>query len=89
VKFTFWHTAVFAWFCNMAMHIGMSDPSVLRFARKSWCAIVSGAGMYSGHFMAWLAALVFHDVLLVGQAGFLLRREEVPNPGARGVCPAI
>jgi hypothetical protein len=25
VKFTFWHVAFFAWFCNMAMHIGMAD----------------------------------------------------------------
>ena len=25
VKFTFWHTMFFAWFCNMAMHIGMAD----------------------------------------------------------------
>jgi hypothetical protein len=36
VKFTFWHVMFFAWFCNMAMHIGMSDLSVLRFARHSW-----------------------------------------------------
>ncbi len=35
VKFTFWHVIFFAWFCNMAMHIGMSDLSVFRFARKS------------------------------------------------------
>ena len=35
-KFTFWHVTFFAWFCNMAMHIGMSDLSVFRFARKSW-----------------------------------------------------
>ena len=33
VKFTFWHVTFFAWFCNMAMHIGMSDLSVLRFAQ--------------------------------------------------------
>ena len=25
VKFTFWHTMFFAWFCNMAMHIGRND----------------------------------------------------------------
>jgi len=46
VKFTFWHVTFFAWFCNMAMHIGMSDLSVFRFARKSWYAVASGAGMY-------------------------------------------
>jgi len=57
-KFTFWHVMFFAWFCNMAMHIGMSDLSVFRYAKKSWYAVASGAGMYVGHFMAWLAASI-------------------------------
>jgi len=56
VKFTFWHVTFFAWFCNMAMHIGMSDLSVFRFAKKSWYAVASGSGMYVGHFMAWMSA---------------------------------
>jgi purine-cytosine permease-like protein len=56
VKFTFWHVTFFAWFCNMAMHVGMSDLSVFRFARKSRYGVASASGMYVGHFMAWLAA---------------------------------
>lgn len=60
VKFSFWHVTFFAWFCNMAMHIGMSDLSVLRFARKSWYAVASAAGMYVGHFMAWLSASILY-----------------------------
>ncbi len=56
VKFTFWHVMFFAWFCNMAMHVGMADLTVLRYARKSWYAVASAAGMYLGHFLAWLAA---------------------------------
>lgn len=56
VKFTFWHVMFFAWFCNMAMHVGMSDLSVFRYAKKSWYGIATGAGMYLGHFLAWLAA---------------------------------
>ncbi|MHC4756211.1 MAG: hypothetical protein ACYTBP_13835, partial [Planctomycetota bacterium] len=88
VKFTFWHITffawfcnmamhigmsdlsvfryarkswyAFAWFCNMAMHIGMSDLSVFRYARKSWYAIASAAGMYVGHFMAWLCASILY-----------------------------
>ncbi len=59
-KFTFWHVMFFAWFCNMAMHIGMSDLSVLRFARKSWYGIASSTGMYLGHFMAWIAAALLY-----------------------------
>lgn len=60
VKFTFWHVTFFAWFCNMAMHIGMSDLSVFRFARKSWYAIATAAGMYVGHFMAWISASILY-----------------------------
>jgi purine-cytosine permease-like protein len=60
IKFTFWHVMFFAWFCNMAMHVGMSDLSVFRFAKKTWYAVASGAGMYVGHFMAWLAASILY-----------------------------
>jgi purine-cytosine permease-like protein len=60
VKFTFWHVMFFAWFCNMAMHIGMSDLSVLRFAKKSWYGVAAGAGMFLGHFLAWLAASILY-----------------------------
>jgi len=60
VKFTIWHVIFFAWFCNMAMHIGMSDLSVFRFAKKSWYAIATSAGMYVGHFMAWISASILY-----------------------------
>jgi purine-cytosine permease-like protein len=63
-KFTFWHVMFFAWFCNMAWHIGMADLSVLRYARKSWYGLTSAAGMYIGHFMAWIAASVLYAVQL-------------------------
>ena len=43
-KFTFWHVMFFAWFCNMAMHIGMADLSVFRYARKSWYAVGDRGG---------------------------------------------
>jgi purine-cytosine permease-like protein len=60
VKFTLWHVMFFAWFCNMAMHVGMSDLSVFRFAKKSWYAVASSAGMYVGHFMAWISASILY-----------------------------
>jgi purine-cytosine permease-like protein len=60
VKFTFWHVTFFAWFCNMAMHIGMSDLSVFRYAKKSWYALASASGMYVGHFMAWISASILY-----------------------------
>jgi purine-cytosine permease-like protein len=64
VKFTFWHVTFFAWFCNMAMHVGMSDLSVFRFAKKSWHGVASASGMYVGHFMAWLSASILYALQL-------------------------
>jgi purine-cytosine permease-like protein len=64
IKFTFWHVMFFAWFCNMAWHIGMADLSVLRYARRSWYGMASAAGMYIGHFMAWIAASILYAVQL-------------------------
>ena len=31
---TFWQVAAFAWICNLAMHGGLSDMALLRYARK-------------------------------------------------------
>ncbi len=64
VKFTFWHVTFFAWFCNLAMHIGMADLSVLRFAKKSWYGLASSTGMYIGHFMAWISASLLYALQL-------------------------
>jgi purine-cytosine permease-like protein len=55
-KFTFWHVLFFAWFCNMAMHIGLADMTILRYARKWQYGFLSAFGMYLGHFVAWLAS---------------------------------
>jgi len=38
----------------------MSDLSVFRFARKSWYGIAASAGMYVGHFMAWISASILY-----------------------------
>ncbi|MGQ7244643.1 purine-cytosine permease family protein [Salinicola sp. V024] len=51
-----WVIAAWAWGANLPMHLGMSDMSILRFARKSSYGYFSAAGMYIGHFMAWICA---------------------------------
>jgi NCS1 family nucleobase:cation symporter-1 len=38
------------------MHLGMSDLSVLRFARKPKFGWASAAGMFLGHYVAWICA---------------------------------
>ncbi len=51
-----WHVAAFAWICNLPMHLGLSDMTVLRFARDSRYGYFSALGMYIGHFGAWICA---------------------------------
>src|SRR4051794_31205104 len=64
VKFTFWHVMFFAWFCNVAMHMGMSDLSVFRFAKHTWYGLSTASGMYLGHFLAWIAASIMYALQL-------------------------
>ncbi|QXD15385.1 hypothetical protein GQ464_000045 [Rhodocaloribacter litoris] len=74
VKFTFWHVTFFAWFCNMAMHIGMADMTILRYARKWTYGFASAFGMYLGHYIAWIASGIL--VALALQIG----HEVAPGP---------
>src|SRR5210317_687209 len=64
IKFTFWHVVIWSWFANGAMHIGMSDLSVFRFAKKASSGWTTAAGMYVGHYMAWIAAALLYAVYL-------------------------
>jgi purine-cytosine permease-like protein len=73
----------FAWFCNMAWHIGMADLSLFRFARKPSYGFAAAAGMYIGHFMAWIAASVLYAVQLkADQANTAV----LPGPLAYNAC---
>jgi purine-cytosine permease-like protein len=63
-QFTFWHVMFFAWFVNMAMHIGMSDLSILRYAKKWYYGFSPASGMYVGHFLAWIASGILYSLFL-------------------------
>ncbi len=52
----FWAVFFFAWLCNAAVHLGMADLSILRFARSPNAGWASAAGMFLGHCVAWLCA---------------------------------
>ncbi|TWT90382.1 cytosine permease [Pseudobythopirellula maris] len=84
-KFTFWHVMFFAWFCNIAMHMGMSDLTVFRFARKSWYGFATASGMYLGHFLAWIAASLLYSLQLYETPG---NTEVLPGPMAYKVLGA-
>jgi purine-cytosine permease-like protein len=63
-QFTFWHVLFFAWFANMAMHIGMADISILRYAKKWYYGFASSTGMYVGHYIAWVASGILYALFL-------------------------
>jgi cytosine permease len=52
----FWHVVAFAWICNLAMHVGLSDMAIFRFARRPAYGLFSAFGMYLGHYLAWICA---------------------------------
>jgi len=52
----FWHVAAFAWICNLAMHLGLSDMALLRYAKRAAYGFYSALGMYVGHYLAWICA---------------------------------
>ncbi|SEQ09171.1 purine-cytosine permease family protein [Neolewinella agarilytica] len=69
IKFTFWHVVLWSWFANAAMHVGMSDLSVFRYAKKASSGWTTAAGMYVGHYMAWIAAALLFAAFLKTPAG--------------------
>ena len=86
-KFTFWHVMFFAWFCNMAMHIGMADMSILRYAKKWTAGFASAAGVFVGHFLAWMASGILYAIYLQQNTG-----EFAPGPisyYAAGIAGAV
>ncbi len=59
-KFTIWHVILFTWFANAAMHLGMSDLSIFRYARKWQYGFASAVGMFLGHYTAWIASGILY-----------------------------
>jgi len=53
---SFWHVAAFAWICNLAMHGGLSDMAIFRYAKSSAYGLFSAFGMFLGHYLAWICA---------------------------------
>lgn len=75
-----WIIAAWAWGANLPMHLGMSDMSILRFARKSSYGYFSAAGMYIGHYMAWVCAG------LMGATAALLAKSQLIEMDPGGVA---
>lgn len=52
----FLHIASFAWIANLAMHLGLSDMALFRYAKNASYGFYSAFGMYLGHYLAWICA---------------------------------
>ena len=76
VDFGFWKIVIFSWLCNAAMHFGMADLSIMRFAKDSRAGWGPSIGMFLGHYMAWICA----SFMLAAQ--IKLTGDISANPGA-------
>lgn len=74
--FGFWKIVIFSWLCNAAMHFGMSDLSIMRFAKDTRAGWGPSIGMFLGHYMAWICA----SFMLAAQ--IKLTGDISANPGA-------
>ncbi len=94
-KFQLAHVLFFAWFCNLAMHIGLSDMALFRFAKRWTYGLYSAFGMYLGHFLAWICSgimvaavgremhpgmMAFEAAGLAGAAGVFIAGWTTANP---------
>ncbi|WP_299064467.1 hypothetical protein [uncultured Polaribacter sp.] len=74
--FGFWKIVIFSWLCNAAMHFGMADLSIMRFAKDTRAGWGPSIGMFLGHYMAWICA----SFMLAAQ--IKLTGDISANPGA-------
>lgn len=81
--FSFWQIVIFAWLCNGAMHFGMADLSIFRFARSKSSGWAPAIGMFLGHYMAWIAAALLLAALIKVQPELALSSDGKvsANPG--------
>jgi purine-cytosine permease-like protein len=82
-EFGFWKIVIFGWLCNAAMHFGMADLSIFRFARSKSSGWAPSVGMFLGHYMAWIcAALLLAAVIAVNPDASLNAQGKVQaDPG--------
>ena len=84
IKYTFWHVFLWSWFCNAAMHIGMSDLSVFRYAKSVESGWTTAAGMYIGHYVAWISACLLYAVYIKSPEAAAFLAEGTAPPVAPG-----
>jgi len=80
-KYTIWHVIGFSWLCNMPQHFGMGDMTILRYAKKWQMGFCSSAGMYLGHYCAWVASGILCAAWISQQlAAGVVNPQPTPGP---------
>jgi purine-cytosine permease-like protein len=87
-KYTFWHVLFFAWVCNGAMHLGLSDMALFRYAPRPSYGLFSAFGMYLGHTLAWMCSGVMVAAVARDMNPGLMAYEAAGLAGAFGVLVA-
>lgn len=74
---------LFAWLCNGAMHFGMADLSIFRFAKNKSSGWAPSIGMFLGHYLAWICAALLLAALIKANPSETLNAagEVQANPG--------
>lgn len=82
-EFGFWKIVVFAWLCNGAMHFGMADLTIFRFARSKASGWAPSIGMFLGHYMAWISAALLMAAMIKLQPELAVDSNDkvAANPG--------
>ena len=94
-RFGLWQVMFFAWFCNLAMHVGLSDMAIFRYAKRWTYGFFTAFGMYPGHMLAWICSgvmvaavgremnpglMAYEAAGLAGVAGLVLAGWTTANP---------
>ena len=67
----------FAWAANSITHFGLIDMAIFRFAKRKRYGLLSGVGMFFGHYLAWISA----GIMGAGAAVLLKTTISALDPG--------
>jgi len=82
-KYGLGHCVCAGWFCDLVLHFGQLDQTILRYGRTvsvGWC---SASGMFVGHYLTWMIAGLLYAVQLQGDP---TNESVAPGPMARNVA---
>lgn len=80
-KFTMWHVIFFTWLANAAMHLGMADLTLFRYAKKWQYGFASAIGMFLGHYIAWISSGIIYAAAMYNNFFF-----DAPGPLAYNIA---